>query len=103
MKTLAYTVIATALLAAGTAAASDLEQSLAAVAIGAGEPAANLQATQGNCISLSQAVESVRRRRNVERIVSANTRQEGGREVHHIRYMTKDGKVRTAKVQGCRR
>ena len=53
-------------------------------------------------MSLSQAVDSVRRRGNVERIVSAQTKVEGDREVHHIRYMTKDGKVRTAKVRGRR-
>lgn len=65
--------------------------------------AVELSATQSNGMSLSQAVESVRRRGNVERIVSAQTRVENGREVHHIRYMTKDGKVRTAKIQGRRR
>ena len=41
-------------------------------------------------------------RGNVERIVSAETRVEGDREMHHIRYMTKDGKVRTTKVRGRR-
>jgi hypothetical protein len=54
-------------------------------------------------MSLSQAVESVRRRANVERVVSAKTEVENGREVHYIRYMTKDGKVKTARVAGRRR
>ena len=58
---------------------------------------------QSDGMTLSQAVESIRRRGNVERIVSAQTRVENGREVHHIRYMTKDGKVRTAKINGRRR
>ncbi len=59
--------------------------------------------TQSNCTSLSQAVEQVRRRGNVERIISAQTRVSGGREVHHIKVLTKDGKVRTHTVNGCKR
>lgn len=66
-------------------------------------PQADLSISQSSGMSLSQAVESVRRRGNVERIVSAETKVEGGRETHYIRYMTKDGKVRTAKVPGRRR
>ncbi len=58
--------------------------------------------TQG-CMSLNQAIESVRRRGDVQRIIDGNTRVEGGREVHYIKYMTKDGTVRTTKVNGCRR
>ena len=63
--------------------------------------AGNLDATQGGCTSLDQAIEQVRRRGDVERILSADTKREGGREVHHIRYLTKDGKVKTQKVRGC--
>ena len=59
--------------------------------------------TQRNCASLSQAVEQVRRRGNVERVISAETRVSGGREVHHIKVLTKDGKVRTHTVNGCKR
>ena len=59
--------------------------------------------TQSNCTSLSQAVEQVRRRGNVERVISAETRVSGGREVHHIKVLTKDGKVRTHTVNGCKR
>lgn len=62
-----------------------------------------LGTTQSNCTSLSQAVEQVRRRGNVERVISAQTRVSGGREVHHIKVLTKDGKVRTHTVNGCRR
>ena len=57
--------------------------------------------TQG-CVSRSQAVDRVRRRGDVQRVISAETKVSGGREVHHIRYQTKDGKVRTERIQGCR-
>ncbi len=70
--------------------------------IGSAPPAA-VKIAQSNGMTLSQAVESVRSRGNVERVISATTRSSGGREVHHIRVMTKDGKVRTYKVQGRRR
>jgi hypothetical protein len=51
-------------------------------------------------MTLDQAIESVRRRGDVDRILSADTRREGDREMHYIRYLTKDGKVKTAKVRG---
>ena len=51
-------------------------------------------------MTLDQAIESVRRRGDVDRILSAQTRREGNRETHHIRYLTKDGKVKTAKIRG---
>jgi hypothetical protein len=54
-------------------------------------------------MTLSQAIEQVRRQANVERIIKAETRTSGGCEVHHIRVQTKDGKVRTHEVRGrCR-
>ena len=37
------------------------------------------------------------------KVVSAETRVQGGREVHHIKVLTKDGKVKTHKVNGRRR
>ena len=52
--------------------------------------------------SLSQAVEQVRRQTG-GRILSAETRIEGGREVHHIKVLTEDGKVKTHKVPGRKR
>ena len=58
-------------------------------------------AQQGG-MTLSQAIESVRRRTN-GRVVSAETRVQGGREVHYIKVLTKDGKVKTHKVNGPRR
>ena len=51
-------------------------------------------------MTLDQAIESVRRRGDVDRILSAETRRDGKRETHHIRYLTKDGKVKTAKIRG---
>jgi hypothetical protein len=51
-------------------------------------------------MTLDQAIESVRRRGDVDRILSAETRRDGNREMHHIRYLTKDGKVKTAKIRG---
>ncbi len=83
------------------AAAFDLEADLKQLASGKTLVEQPLAVAQDG-MSLSQAVDSVRRRGNVDRIVSAQTRVEGDREVHHIRYMTKDGKVRTAKVRGRR-
>ena len=68
-----------------------------------GIEASALTITQRNCMSLNQAVESVRRRGDVERVLSAETRVEGGREVHHIKVMTKNGTVRTIRVNGCSR
>lgn len=53
-------------------------------------------------MTLAQAIESVRSRTN-GRVVSAETRIEGGREVHYIKVLTKDGKVKTHKVNGRRR
>jgi hypothetical protein len=55
---------------------------------------------QQDGMSLSEAVESVRRQGDVERVISAETRVSNGREVHYIRVMTKDGKVKTVKMNG---
>jgi len=61
------------------------------------------RATQNNGgKSLSQAVEQVRRQTQGQ-ILSAETRISGNREVHHIKVLTKDGKVKTYKVQGRKR
>jgi uncharacterized membrane protein YkoI len=60
-----------------------------------------LQVTQDG-MSLSQAIESVRKRTG-GKVLSAETKVQGDREVHHIKVLTKDGKVRTHKVNGRRR
>ncbi len=58
---------------------------------------------QRDGMTLSEAVESVRRRGDVERVISAETHNNNGREVHHIRVMTTDGKVTTFKIGGRQR
>ena len=49
--------------------------------------------------SLSEAVEQVRRQYR-GRIVSATTRMRGNREMHIIKVLTEDGKVKTVRVAG---
>jgi len=58
--------------------------------------------TQSGGKTLAEAIEQVRRQTN-GRILSAETKVQGNREVHHIKVLTKDGKVKTVKVQGRRR
>ena len=63
----------------------------------------DLRTTQGNGgKSLSDAINDVRRQTGGQ-ILSAETKVSGNREVHHIKVLTKDGKVKTFKVQGRRR
>ena len=61
-----------------------------------------MRMAQGGGKTLNEAVEQVRRQYKNGRIISAETKVSGGREVHHIRVMV-DGKVRTVKVNGRRR
>ena len=61
---------------------------------------ADLRVAQGGGMTLDQAIESVRRRGDVDKILSAETKREGNREVHHIRYLTKNGTVKTARING---
>lgn len=61
-----------------------------------------IQTVQKNGMSLSDAVEQVRRQTD-GRIISAETKTKNGREVHHIKVLTKDGKVKTHKIQGRQR
>ena len=63
------------------------------------EPGQAFRIAQNNGMTLSEAVESVRRSTD-GRIVSARTKIQGGREVHHIKVLTKDGKVKTHKIPG---
>lgn len=98
-KRLPGLIAAAVLLAAPAAQAFDLEESLRAVAGGSGSGQQDLEATQSNGKTLSEAIEQVRRKTN-GRIVSAETRVSGGREVHYIKVLTKDGKVKTHKVNG---
>ena len=63
-------------------------------------PPSALSVMQCNGVTLSQAVEQVRRQYN-GRIVSAVTQVSGGRETHVIKVLTEDGKVITVRVPGC--
>lgn len=57
---------------------------------------------QQGCLSLSEAVERARRQYN-GRIVSAETIVRGNREIHVIKILTGDGKVKTIQIPGCTR
>ena len=83
------------------AEAFDIEQALKEQHVQyAGAP--DYRVAQQGGMTLSQAIEQVRRQTG-GRVVSAETRIQGGREVHHIKVLTKDGKVKTHKVNGRRR
>ena len=71
-----------------------------AVDDGSGQIGQDLGVFQGNGKSLSQAVAQVKRQYKNGRIISAETKRQGNREVHHIKVLTQDNKVRTVKVQG---
>ncbi len=82
------------------ASAFDLEQSLREI-YGQDQADAlhDLRVTQRNGKSLSEAIAQVRRQTG-GRVISAETKRNGNRETHHIKVLTKDGKVRTHKVPG---
>ena len=66
------------------------------------EAASPIVIAQRDCLSLSQATAQVRRSlRPGDRIVGASTKVRGGCEVHQIKVLTKDGKVRTRTINGC--
>ncbi len=66
-------------------------------------PATVYEVTQSDGISLNQAIERVRRQSDFQRLLSADTQVRGNREVHSVKYMTKDGTVRTRQFNGRRR
>ena len=90
-------LIAIALIASAQGIAAQVE---AAVTQESTLPA--LEIMQSNGVTLSQAVEQVRSQYN-GRIVSAETQVNGKREVHVIKVLTQDGKVKTVRVPGKRR
>ncbi|MBT8097356.1 MAG: hypothetical protein KJO19_09990 [Woeseia sp.] len=61
--------------------------------------AAVVSLAQQNGPSLSEAVERVRRQYR-GRIVSASTQMRGNREIHVIKVLTEDGKVKTVRIAG---
>lgn len=60
-----------------------------------------LDSFQSGGMTLSQAVEQVRRQYGGQ-IVSAETQVSGNRETHIIKVLTQDGKVKTVRVPGRR-
>ena len=107
MRHLSILLLGLLLLAAPVAGhAFDLEDALRQVHAGSQDgrdSTPDLRTTQGNGgKSLSEAISQVRRQTGGQ-ILSAETRVSGNREVHHIKVLTKDGKVKTVKVQGRRR
>jgi hypothetical protein len=83
-----------------TASAFDIEETLKEQHIQY-QARPELRVSQGGGMSLAQATESVRRRTG-GRVLSAETKIQGGREVHYIKVI-KDGKVKTHKVNGRQR
>ena len=93
-------LIAAALVMPAAAGAFDLEESLRELHVQHPQAQQPDLRVARDGMTLDQAIESVRRRGDVDRILSAETRRDGKRETHHIRYLTKDGKVKTAKIRG---
>lgn len=86
-----------------TARAFDLEQALRDLQPqSAGYAGDDIRVADDDGMTLSEAIESVRRKTD-GRIVSAETKVSNGRETHHIKVLTKDGTVRTYTVPGRRR
>lgn len=82
----------------GPAAAFDLEEALREQHVQY-EAAAESQVAWWNGKTLDQAIAEVRRKTG-GKIVSAETKVQGGREVHLIKVLTKDGRVKTHRVNG---
>lgn len=101
MTRLAFiSLIAAVLLVPAAADAFDLEESLRELQVQNQQVQKQDLRVAKDGMTLDQAIESVRRRGDVDRILSAETRRDGDRETHYIRYLTKDGKVKTAKIRG---
>ena len=100
---LALLLLAAAALLPLPAGAFDLEETLKAEHVQyAGQPLMTIAQDDG--MSLSQATSAVRSRLGPgDRIISAETRVQGGREVHIIKVLTKDQKVKTHRFNGRRR
>ena len=93
-------VVAALLLLPAAASAFDLEESLRQLHEQHRQAETPDLRVAKDGMTLDEAIESVRRRGDVDRILSAETRRDGDREMHYIRYLTRDGKVKTAKVRG---
>ncbi|MEL7186691.1 MAG: hypothetical protein AAFN50_09715 [Pseudomonadota bacterium] len=98
---LAFLSVAALAATPGTAAAFDLEETLREQHVQY-VAADELRVAQSGGKSLDQAIAEIRRRTG-GKVVSAETRVQGGREVHLIKVLTKDGRVKTHRVNGKRR
>lgn len=87
--------------AAGTASALQVDPDAPAVVPIEGfvEAIPRQETHQGGGVTLSQAVQQVRRQYKGQ-IVSAVTQVNGNRETHIIKVLTQDGKVKTVRVAG---
>ena len=99
-RSIFISVVAALLLVPAAASAFDLEESLRQLHEQYREADRPDLRVAKDGMTLDEAIESVRRRGDVDRILSAETQRDGDREVHYIRYLTKDGKVKTQKVRG---
>ena len=93
-------IVASVLLVPAAARAFDIEEALRQLHVQYQQAEQPDLRVAKDGMTLDQAIDSVRRRGDVDRILSAETRRDGDRETHHIRYLTKDGKVKTAKIRG---
>lgn len=82
----------------GTAAAFDLEEALREQHKQY-EGAAEVHVAFWDGKTLDQAIAEIRRKTG-GKVISAETKKRGGREVHHIKVLTKDGRVKTHTVNG---
>lgn len=104
MRPFIRVTLASILLVVGTASMAKQSEAIGRDGIAGGwvEPVTWSGSTQqGDGMTLSQAVEQVRRQYN-GRIVSAETVVNGGRETHVIKVLTSDGKVKTVRIPGRR-
>ena len=99
-RSILISLIAAAMLMPAAADAFDVEESLRQLHVKHQQADRPDLRVAKDGMTLDQAIEKVRRRGDVDRILSAETRRDGDREMHHIRYLTKDGKVKTEKVRG---
>ncbi len=96
---LAFALCAAPQALAGKFDLGDLLGQVAEVAVSDSKNERILMIAQSNGPTLSQAVEMVKRQCKC-RILRAWTTVSGDREVHYIKFMTRDGTVKTRAVQG---
>jgi hypothetical protein len=102
MRLITNLLLCIMLCSAGSAVALQVDQGMPPGMVAVQGPATpGFDTFQGGGMTLSQAVEQVRRQYNGQ-IVSAETKVSGNRETHIIKVLTQDGKVKTVRVAGRR-